>query len=115
MIESRELRKELIIGQSQKSCCHLLPADTEIPAPAMTTIFRFLCNTLRSRSSWGFWLASTSPNRKSRCCVVRGLGSANFLLLAGGGSSSPEAEVQAIVSGAGDAFAEERCDADGEG
>lgn len=72
----------------------LLPAETEIPAPAITTIFRFLRKTLRRRCNWisSLPFGFSSNKRRSRYSVVRSLGILNFRFFAGGGpSSSPPA------------------------
>lgn len=91
---------------------NVLPADTDIPAPAMTTIFRFLCRTLSNRSNCACSLSLSSSDRRSRYSVVRCFGSPIRLFLVGGGpSSSPEA----IPSGFGEPFVEVRCEEDGEG
>lgn len=64
----------------------LLPAETDMPAPATTTIFFLRRRTLSRRSNW----ASPASSRlsRSRCSVQRGLRSATLRLFAGGGSPS---------------------------
>jgi len=60
-----------------------MPADTEMPAPAITTILRFLCKTLSKRRSCS---GSSSPILRlvrSSCSAVRSLGSVAFLLFTG--------------------------------
>ena len=63
----------------------LLPAETEIPAPAITIIFFFFRSTDSSRSNCVS--SSSSRSARSRYSVVRGLRSATLRLLAGGGPS----------------------------
>lgn len=60
----------------------LLPAETEMPAPAMTTIFFLVRRTWSRRSR----CASPASSRlsRSRCSVVRGLRSVTLRLFAGG-------------------------------
>ena len=86
-----------------------------MPAPAITTILRFLYRTLRSLSRSGFSPSDTSPRRRSRRSVVRSFGSANFRLLRGRELSSLAGGVEAIWSGAGVVLADERCEDEGEG
>src|SRR4051794_10449690 len=71
---------------------NILPAETEIPAPATTTIFRFLRKTLRSLSNCvSMRCLSSSLDGyacRSRYSVTRGLGSVILLFFAGGGPSA---------------------------
>ena len=101
-----------------KACQDLLPADTDMPAPAMTTIFCLLCRTRMTRSSWSCWWSFLMlPVRKSRCCVERSLGSREILLrLAGGGPSVSVAGCESIPwLPMGDPECEVCCDEGGEG
>ena len=92
----------------------LLPAETEIPAPAMTTIFCRLCSTFMTLSNSGRWSSSISPFRRmSRYSVVRSF--EILRRLAGGGPSLSVLLVESIPSGAGDPDCEVCWDAGGEG
>lgn len=75
---------------------YLLPAETEIPAPATTTILRRLWSTLSNMSIASCCpVTHTSPNSestegacsKSRCLVNLGFGSIVRLRFAGGAPS----------------------------
>lgn len=91
----------------------LLPAETEMPAPAMTTIFCRLCNTFNSRSNSGRCSSSISPYRMSRYSVLRSFDT--LLRLAGGGPSLSVLLLESIPSGAGDPDCDVCCDAGGDG
>lgn len=92
----------------------LLPADTDMPAPAMTTTFCRLCSMFITRSRSSCCSGSTTPDRKSRYSVVRSLGPRDILLrFAGGGPSL--SVLDSIPSGAGEQVCEVCCDAVGEG
>lgn len=60
---------------------YILPAETDIPAPAMTTIFRRFWRTLSSRFSSAVWPFPRSPGGGCRFnrSIVLGLAS-TFLL-----------------------------------
>jgi hypothetical protein len=85
-----------------------MPAETEMPAPAITTILRFLCKTLSRRCSCGSSSSSTLDPERSRYSAVRSLGSAVFLLFAGRGLSSWLEGGEGMPSDAVGLFASER-------
>ena len=91
-----------------------IPAETEMPAPAITTILRFLCKTLSRRCSCGSSSSSTLDPERSRYSAVRSLGSAVFLLFAGRGLSSLLEGGEGMSSGAGEVLADERREEDGD-
>ena len=80
-----------------------IPADTEIPAPAITTIFLFLFKTSMSFLYSG---PSAAQLLRSNRWVVRSLGCDNFRFLLGGPSLSLEGGV-AMFRGSGEGLAEE--------
>ena len=68
---------------------HSPPAEVDIPAPAITTIFRLFLKVLRSKLSGAVWSNSgcCGGDLKSKCTVVRGFASVVFLFLGGHDSS----------------------------
>lgn len=77
-----------------------LPADVEMPAPTIATIFFFFRSADSSlsscRSNSGLrW----EPDRRSRCSVVRGLGGLILRFLAGGGPSGAVVASIGITAG----------------
>lgn len=90
-------KKELAFWSEDDICggC-VLPADTEMPAPAMTTILFFLLNAVSSLTKSGC-CASPQPSR-SICCVVRCLGPAAIRRFLAGGGPSVRTRISAIES-----------------
>lgn len=99
--------------QSDASCAvvYTLPADTDMPAPAMTTILRRLCMTCNSLSNCSCSADATRSLRRLRCSVVRSLG-VTRRFFAGGGPSLSDTIVS---SGAGDPVCELSCEGGGDG
>ena len=84
-----------------------------MPAPAMTTTFWLLVNTLRSLSSSGCCSGPTSLLRRSKYPEVRSL--EILLLLLGGGPSLSVFVPESIPSGVGLPVCEVDCEEGGEG
>lgn len=92
---------------------YLLPADTEMPAPAITTTFWLFVNTFNNRSNSGCCSGSMSLRRKSRYSVLR---SFDILLrFVGGGPSLSDIVLESVPSGAGEPLCEVDCEEGGDG
>jgi hypothetical protein len=117
--EIRDCLQQLVLCFRGIGGVNVLPAETEIPAPATTTILRFLYSTFSSLSNCSCCASAGSSEDRCRVAVVRSLGSLSFRRLLGRGLSSRcgvDAGVElSIPSGLGVLPSDDNCDDCGDG